>query len=205
MKRFFLIFLSCIFWCLPVSARWDVPRQGVTSVNIYVPHYKAVPRRNKIYQPNHYNCSMRRKLKYCVDNKGRALSGQIVVSDGENVAYETYLNGYQNGETSVYTLNGILIEKAMYKKGLREGEAAEYFLNGNVWLIKHYDNGYLHGRVEEFDINGALIGRMNYKKGWFKDGFCVNERSGKTMHERHTDGLFNQIMPCNNYTDDELM
>ena len=189
---------------LPAAARFDEPRYGTKKVNIYIPHYKVRPRHDKIYTPDRYSCRMRRQLKYCIDSKGNALDGQIVVTNGSAVAYETYQNGYQNGETSIYSVDGNLVERVWYKKGLRNGEAVEYYLNGNVWLIKHYNDGVLHGRVEEYGINGGLIGQMNYKKGWFKSGYCANEKSGKTMYERTQKEEYNKIIPCSANTD-ELM
>lgn len=201
------IALLTMLVALPAGAQIKMkPRYEGKTVNIFVPHYKAQPQRNKIYTPDRYSCSMRRKLKYCIDRKGRALNGQIVLTNGQTVTYASYINGYQNGETSVYSTDGTLVERAMFKKGVLDGEAVEYYINGNIWLIKHYDDGALNGRVEEYDINGALVGQMTYKKGWLKDGYCRNEKSGKTMHERYQDGKFNQIIPCGaDSTSDELM
>lgn len=203
--KFVLISLIFLLLSFPVAARWDEPRHGIRTVDIYIPYFKVAANRGKVYMPNRYHCSIRRNLKYCVDLKGRALTGQIVVTDGKLVAYETYQNGYQNGETSIFTTDGNLAEQAWYKKGLRDGEAKEYYLNGNVWLIKHYDSGMLHGRVEEYDVNGVLVGKMTYKKGWFKDGYCANEKGGQTMHERFKNSKYNQIIPCNGSDSIELM
>lgn len=174
-------------------------------VNVFAPHYRIVPDRSKIYTPDRYSCTMRRNLRYCVNRKGRAINGQIVTTDGQTVTYATYLNGYQSGETSVYSNDGNLIERAIFKKGLRDGEAIEYYINGNVWLIKHYDKGLLNGKVDEYDISGVLIGQMTYKKGWLKDAYCANEKPGYTMSERVKNTKFNQIIPCNRQNDDELM
>ena len=138
---------------------------------------------------------MRQTKKYCVDYKGRPLSGRIVVTDSESAAYETYLNGYRNGETSIYSLSGVLLERTMYKKGVKNGESIRYFVNGNIHWLAKYKDGALNGRLEEYDVDGALLGRMNYKKGWFKDGFCRNEKNGHSMQER-LKGQYNQIIPC---------
>lgn len=203
--KFVLISLSFLLLCSLAEARRDVSYPGNKTVDVYIPYFKSLPNRNKIYTPDRYHCSIRRNLKYCVDLRGRALNGQIILTDGKAVAYETYQNGYQNGETSIFTTDGNLVERAWYKKGLRDGEATEYYLNGNVWLVKHYDNGMLHGRVEEYDISGVLIGKLTYKKGWFKDGYCANEKSGQTMHERFKNGKHNRIIPCSGSGITELM
>ncbi len=203
--KFLILCFGLLLMSFQANARGDGFRRGPKTINIYAPYFKAVPTRSKIYTPDRYRCSMRRNLKYCVDIKGHALTGQIVVTDGNVVAYENYQNGYQHGETSIFTTDGNLAERIWYRKGLRDGEATEYYLNGNVWLVKQYDDGVLHGRVEEYDNNGVLIGKMTYKKGWFKDGYCANEKSGKTMHDRFNNGQYNQIIPCSGNNNGELM
>lgn len=158
-------------------------------------YFEVMPRQ-RIYTPDRYSCYIRQKYKYCMDDRGHALNGQIVISGKDSAFYETYQNGYQNGETSVFSNSGILLERSIYKKGVKHGEAIIYYPNGNVHFIMKYKDGALNGRVEEYDINGALLGQMTYKKGWFKEGNCRNERGGHTMHERLTDGKYNQIIPC---------
>ena len=204
-KNFILISLIIVFFNFPASARLKMTRQTEKTYNIYIPHFKVLPRHNRIYTPDRYSCSLRRNLNYCVDFKGKALNGQIIITDGNSVAYETFKNGYQHGETLIYTLDGTLAERTTYVKGLLNGPATEYYLNGNVWLTKNYKDGTLHGRVEEYDINGGLIGKMTYKKGWFKDGYCANENSGKTMFERFNERKYNKIVPCSSNQNDELM
>ena len=182
-----------------VTIEADVRPPAVPSASHFVPPPPPMPivvkPRNKIWTPDRYNCYMRQTKKYCVDYKGRPLSGRIVVTDSESASYETYLNGYRNGETSVYSLSGVLLERTMYKKGVKNGESIRYFVNGNVHWLAKYKDGALNGRLEEYDVDGALLGRMNYKKGWFKDGFCRNEKNGHSMQER-LKGQYNQIIPC---------
>ena len=161
-----------------------------------IPYFLVERPRQKIYTPDRYSCYMRQKHKYCVDDKGRALNGQIVISSTHQVAYESYMNGYQNGETSVFSLSGVLLERTYYKKGVKHGESIIYYANGNVRLLAKYKDGALNGHVEEYDENGALLGQMTYKNGWFREGNCRNEKGGHTMHERQTKGKYNEIIPC---------
>jgi hypothetical protein len=201
------------FWLMPaviIFVGWNFQSYAETTVEISVqpPIGHGAPRfmppppmpfvvkpRNKIWTPDKYSCYMRQTKKYCVDYKGRPLSGRIVVTDSESAAYETYLNGYRSGETSIYSLSGVLLERTMYKKGVKNGESMRYFMNGNIHWLAKYKDGALNGWLEEYDVDGALLGRLNYKKGWFKDGFCRNEKSGHSMHER-LKGQYNQIIPC---------
>ena len=111
----------------------------------------------------------------------------------------------QNGETSIYTQDGTLISRSYYKKGVKDGEEIIYYINGNVELISRYKDGALDGRVEQYDINGTMLGKMTYKNGWFKDGYCANERSGLTMNDRYKNAKFNQMIPCQQVENDELM
>lgn len=206
MKRLILYILPILGIILTAEGRtsWE-PRYNSRPINIFVPHYKAKLGSDRTFMPDQYSCTIRRKLKYCFDSKGRALTGKIVQSDGKTLMYADYINGYQNGETAIYSTDGTLLEKIWYKKGLPDGEAIEYYLNGNIWLIKHYKDGKLNGRVEEYDINGVRVGKMTYKNGWFKDGYCANERSGLTMNDRYKNAKFNQIIPCQQVENDELM
>lgn len=171
-------------------------------VKIVVP-YKINPTTQRIYTPDQYHCFMRQTLKYCHDNLGRSLNGRIVNTDDQTVAYETYRNGYQSGETSVFDQQGILLSKENYKKGVRHGKAFYYYPNGNIEFVAKYDNGALNGRVDQYDINGGVIGKMNYKKGWFKDGYCKNESSHHNMDERLHHAQYNTIIPCGSPDGDE--
>jgi len=161
-----------------------------------MPYFFEIRPRQKIYTPDRYSCYIRQKHKYCVDDKGRALNGQIVLTGNGTAIYETYQNGYQNGEASTFSNSGVLLERSWYKKGVKNGDAFLYYLNGNVHFLLKYKDGMLQGRVEEYDINGALLGQMTYKKGWFKEGYCRNEKGGHSMHERLTKGKFNEVIPC---------
>ena len=114
---------------------------------VVIPRYYMPRRDERIYTPDRYHCYMKRTLKYCSTRKGRPLNGIIVNNYDGAVAYETYQNGYQSGETSIYTQSGLLISRSYYKKGVKDGEEIVYYLNGNVELIVHYKNGALDGRV----------------------------------------------------------
>ena len=163
---------------------------------VVLPRYYVVRENERIYLPDHYSCYMKKSLKYCVTRKGRALNGVIVNSYDGAVAYENFVNGYQNGETLLYTQDGTLISRSYYKKGIKDGQETVYYVNGNVELITHYKKGALDGRVEQYDINGALLGKMTYKKGWFQDGYCKNEPKGTPMKDRIKNKKYNEIFPC---------
>ncbi|MBR1600208.1 MAG: hypothetical protein IJ677_01365, partial [Alphaproteobacteria bacterium] len=122
--------------------------------------------------------------------------GIIVNNYDGAIAYETYQNGYQNGETSIYTQDGTLISRSYYKKGVKDGEEFIYYINGNVELISRYKDGALDGRIEQYDIKGATLGKMTYKKGWFREGYCKNEPKGQPMQARIKNKKYNEIIPC---------
>lgn len=165
-------------------------------------HHTAMPyvyvknTKGKFYTPDRYTCRMRNEKKYCVNRRGRAIDGQIVTTDENTVAYETYNDGYQSGETLIYTLDGTLLQRAEYKKGVKNGEEITYYVNGNVFIISHYKNGALNGTVSEYDINGHKVGGFDYKNGWFKGGYCKNERHNFSMKERLAQTQYNEIIPC---------
>ena len=219
MKNAIILFVLLVLYSLPVQALYGISAGSssntVSTINLDDPHehrrhgdrlhrrfYTPSYQRGKIYTPDCYNCYMKKNLKYCVNLRGNAISGQIVTSDGEYVAYENYQNGYQSGITSTYTRDGTLIQRTAYKKGLKDGEETTYYINGNTRVIAHYNDGALDGRLEEYDINGALIGKMTYRKGWFKNGYCKNERGNHTMHERLNASEYNEIIPCGEVFDD---
>lgn len=198
--------LLVLLYSLPALAQMPasalLPKSALKSkvkVNEYeIPRFMVEPYRqnNGIYAPDRYTCGMRKNLPYCQTRGGRPLSGTIVVPYGDNLAYENYSGGYQSGITAIYTPSGILLERAMYRKGLRHGEAVRYFYNGNTQMILHYSNGMLNGRIEEYDISGVKIGQMTYRKGWFKEGWCIDDQSGYTMHDRLRNTGFNRLIPC---------
>lgn len=171
----------------------NMPQQKKT---IVVPRGYIMRQSDKIYTPDRYHCYMKRELKYCTTRKGRPLNGIIVNSYDGGLAYEMYQNGYQNGETSLYTQDGTLISRSNYKQGLKHGETTVYYYNGRIEFIIHYKNGALDGRVEQYDINGALVGKMTYKKGWFREGYCKNEAKGSLMRDRLSAKRYNEIIPC---------
>lgn len=171
----------------------NMPQQKTT---IIVPRGFIKHQNDKIYTPDRYNCYMKRELKYCTTRKGRPLNGIIVNSYDGGLAYENYQNGYQNGETSLYTQDGTLISRSNYRQGVKHGESTVYYYNGRVEFIIHYKDGALDGRVEQYDINGALIGKMTYKKGRFREGYCKNETKKGIMHERLSAKRYNEIIPC---------
>lgn len=163
---------------------------------IVLPRYYVVKENDRIYLPDHYSCYMKKSVKYCTTRKGKALNGVIVNSYDGAVAYEGFMNGYQNGETLLYTQDGTLISRSYYKKGVKDGKEIVYYFNGNVELITRYKKGALDGKVEQYDINGALLGIMTYKKGWFQDGYCKNESKGTSMRDRIKNKKYNEIFPC---------
>ena len=166
-------------------------RTIIVAPNAYIRH-----RNDHIYTPDRYNCYMRRTLKYCATRRGRPLNGVIVNSYDGGIAYETYQNGYQNGETSLYTQDGTLLSRSEYKKGVKHGEEIIYFYNGRVEFVMHYKDGALDGRLEQYDINGAMVGKMNYKKGWLRDAYCKNESKPGAAHERISSKRYNEVIPC---------
>ena len=205
MKRSFIIGFAAIFagmWMNNSLARMDAHIDVSIGNNpppekiIVVPRYYVSRHDERIYTPDRYHCYMKRTLKYCATRKGRPLNGVIVKNYDGAIAYETYQNGYQDGETSVYTQDGTLISRSYYKKGLKDGEEIIYYINGNVELITRYKNGALEGRVEQYDINGAMLGKMTYKKGWFRDGYCKNEPNGTPMQDRIKNKKYNEVIPC---------
>lgn len=161
---------------------------------IHLPYKITVPS-NKIYTPDQYFCYMRQTRKFCQNRHGRGINGRIVSTYDDRVAYETYVDGYQTGVTSVFNMQGLLLQRIEYKKGVRDGEAVSYYANGNVEVVAHYKDGALNGRLEQYDINGALVGKMTYKKGWFKEGYCKNEADNSSMEERLHSG-YNEVIPC---------
>lgn len=169
---------------------------------IIVPGAYIRQQSDRIYTPDRYHCYMKKTLKYCATRHGRPLNGIIVNGNDGGIAYETYQNGYQNGETSLYTQDGTLISRSNYKNGVKNGEEIIYFFNSRAELVMHYKDGALDGRVEQYDINGALVGKMTYKKGWFKEGFCKNEAKNTSMKERITNKRYNEIIPCGSNYDE---
>jgi antitoxin component YwqK of YwqJK toxin-antitoxin module len=165
---------------------------------VVVPRGYNIQRPNeRIYTPDRYHCYMRKTLKYCATRRDRPLNGIIVNSgyDGA-ISYETYQNGYQNGETLLYTQDGNLISRSNYRNGIKHGEEIIYFFNSRAEFVLHYKDGALDGRVEQYDVNGALVGKMNYKKGWFKDGYCKNEAKNSSMHDRIKNKKYNEVIAC---------
>lgn len=186
-----------VFGCDVAHAYMNKPINKLTEpVKIVVPRGMIQHREERIYTPDRYHCYMRKTLKYCVDNHGRALNGRIVTTYDDEVSYETYQNGYQSGITSTFSENGTLLKRSEYRKGVKDGEEFRYYHNGNVEYVLHFDDGALDGRVEQYDISGALLGKFVYKKGWFREGFCKNEASNHSMHERLKKAKYNQIIPC---------
>lgn len=168
-----------------------------TRTTVIVPRGYFQRPNDRIYTPDRYHCYMRKTTKYCATRRDKPLNGVIVNSgyDGA-IAYETYQNGYQNGETLLYTQDGNLISRSNYRNGVKHGEEIIYFFNSRAEFVLHYKDGALDGRVEQYDINGALVGKMNYKKGWFKDGYCKNEAKNSSMHERIKNKKYNEVIPC---------
>lgn len=174
-----------------------------TRTTVIVPRGYFQRPNDRIYTPDRYHCYMRKTAKYCATRRDRPLNGVIVNSgyDGA-IAYETYQNGYQNGETLLYTQDGNLISRSNYRNGVKHGEEIIYFFNSRAEFVLHYKDGALDGRVEQYDINGALVGKMNYKKGWFKDGYCKNEAKNSSMHERIKNKKYNEVIPCGSKYED---
>lgn len=163
-----------------------------------LPHMYIMKPSDRILTPDRYSCRMRQNKKYCITNRGSAVTGRIVTSTEETISYETYQNGYQSGETLVYTLGGTLLQRCQYSKSEKNGEEITYYVNGNIFLIARYKNGMLNGKVTEYDINGHKVGQFNYKNGYFKGGYCQNERDNFSMKERLTQTKYNEIIPCQN-------
>lgn len=207
MKLNFIVGLTLMIICINAkssNAHFDaqigvnIGNQPKTERIIIVPSHYSIRHNERIYTPDRYHCYTKKMLKYCQTRKGRPLNGVIVNNYNGATAYETFQNGYQNGETSIYTQDGNLLSRSNYKNGIKHGEETIYYYNGNVEFVMRYKEGMLDGRVEQYDINGAIIGNLNYKKGWFKDGYCKNEAKKSSMHERIKNKKYNEIIPCGN-------
>jgi len=174
----------------------NIGQQPKTEKIIVVPKYYVKHHDERIYTPDRYHCYPKKMLKYCQTRKGRPLNGVIVNNYNGVTAYETFQNGYQNGETSIYTQDGNLISRSNYKNGIKHGEEIIYYNNGNAEFVMRYKDGALDGHVEQYDINGAILGNLNYKKGWFRDGYCKNEAKKSSMQSRIKNKKYNEIIPC---------
>lgn len=149
-----------------------------------------------IYTANAYNCYFKDELKYCADNAGRALTGRIVQNYTDSVAYENYRNGYLNGETSVYTLDGTLLQTTNYSKGLKHGKETVYYDNGRVNYTVNYSRGVLSGRVVQYDYNGVLLGEMQYSNGRYTSRYCRNGTSNDLLRARIKENVRNELILC---------
>ena len=163
----------------------------VTSGNGVI--YQANPH---IYSANAYNCYMKKELKYCTDNRGRALTGRIVQNYTDSVAYERYKNGYLNGETSVYDLNGTLLQTTNYSKGLKHGKETVYFDNGRVHYSVHYSRGNISGSVVQYDYNGVLVGEMQYSNGRYTTRYCRVDAANDLLRARIRANTRNELILC---------
>ena len=156
---------------------------------------------NNIYSSRAYGCGERNGVKYCTDYRGRALNGRVVQNYGNQVAYENYRSGYQSGETTVFSPEGLLLRKTDYKKSLKHGKEYVYFDNGKVEYSAEYKKGALNGNVEQYNRHGKRIGQMTFRKGYLQTRRCVLNGGGEDpaviarIHEKN----YNELILCPDY------
>ncbi len=155
--------------------------------------YEANPH---IYSANSYFCTKKNELKYCTDSIGVKLSGRVVQNYTDSVAYETYKNGYLNGETSVYTPDGTLMQVTNYSKGLKHGREKVYFGNGRIHYTANYNHGNLNGEVKQYDLSGALVGEMRYKNGKYIYRHCRSDTTNDLLQARIRANEKNVLILC---------
>lgn len=158
--------------------------------------YEANPH---IYTPSAYHCSYQGDLKYCTDYRGYALTGRIVQKYEDTVAYENYKKGYLSGETSVYSLDGVLLQTTNYSKGVKHGKEVVYYSNGHEYYSVNYSKGKLNGNVREYDTNGMLLGEMTYVNGHYKYRYCRNDTTNALKRERIKANMLNDLVLCSEF------
>lgn len=156
---------------------------------------------NDIYTRNSYSCQERYGVKYCTDYRGRALTGKIVQTYGDNVAYEQYRNGYQHGQTTVFDANGVLVRKSDYKKSLKDGKEYVYYTNGRIEYVAEYKKGALHGKVLQYDDRGKKIGQITYRNGRLNNRQCVYETYDPMILAQVKQKNYNELILCADYAD----
>ena len=155
---------------------------------------------NNIYAQGAYSCSERSGVKYCRDYRGRKLDGRIVQNYGNTVAYENYRNGYQHGETTVFSQEGLLLRKTNYKKGLKDGKEYVYYSNSSVTgkpeYVAEYKKGALHGKVEQYNRYGKRSGQMTYHKGYLQTRRCTGVVEDPIVLARIREKNYNELILC---------
>ena len=151
---------------------------------------------NNIYSANAYTCGERSGVKYCTDYRGRALSGRVVNKYDDSVAYENYRHGYQQGETTVFSQDGMLLRKTNYKKSLKDGKEYAYFGNGKIEYSAEYKKGALHGNVEQYNPNGKRIGRMTYRHGYLQKRHCTYDTTSPMLLAQIEQKNYNELILC---------
>ncbi|MBQ9271776.1 MAG: hypothetical protein IJ218_05900 [Alphaproteobacteria bacterium] len=177
----------------PIMAHHTIAEQPIRLVRPLV--YE-----NNIYSNNAYTCRSIKELKYCTDYRGKALDGRIVQNYGENVAYEHYKNGYQNGETSVFSADGTLVRKTNYKKSRKHGQEKVYYANGKVEYTANYKQGALEGTVLQYNMNGKQIGRMTYHNGRVQSRFCRYKTQDADLLAQIKQKNYNELILCDDET-----
>ena len=156
---------------------------------------------NDIYANNSYSCQERSGVKYCTDYRGRALNGRIVQTYGDSVAYEQYRNGYQQGQTTVFSSDGQLMRKSEYKKSLKDGKEYVYFTNGKVEYVAEYKKGALHGKIIQYNDKGRKIGQMTYRNGRLSSRHCTYETYDPAIAAQIKQKNYNELILCADYGD----
>ncbi|MBR1825268.1 MAG: hypothetical protein IJ770_01625 [Alphaproteobacteria bacterium] len=174
----------------PVITRRTAVNPPVTTV------IRPVVYENNIYTNNAYTCRSVKELKYCTDYRGKALNGRIVQNYGDNVAYEHYKNGYQSGETNVFSADGSLVRKTNYKKSRKHGQEKVYYANGKVEYAANYKQGALEGTVLQYNINGKQIGRMTYHNGRMQSRSCRYETKDTELLAQIKQKNYNELILC---------
>lgn len=184
-----------------INVNINRPRRTIVADGIVVTQPVTVVRPviydNSVYTNNAYSCGERSGVKYCTDYRGRPLNGKIVQNYGENVAYETYRNGYQQGTTTVFSPEGLLMRKTEYKKSLKNGKEYVYYENGKTEYTAEYKKGALHGNIVQYDPNGKIVGRMTYHNGYLRTRRCVYETADPMLREMIKQKNYNELILCN--------
>jgi len=125
----------------------------------------------KTIQGTNANTLVYKKLRVYVKGAKTPYTGIVKKYNHHNKLWKvsTYLNGNKNGTEEIFSKDGLLRAKFIYKDGYKHGEAISYFRNSKIRSKVKYINGHKEGIEKKYHKNGKLKETKYYVNG-YKEG-----------------------------------
>lgn len=121
---------------------------------------------------------------------------EVRFDDNQLQMESIYVDGKKNGLETTYNLEGLTINKTMFKNDIPHGECKQWYENGNLEFELTYDKFYMNGHCVRYYENGYVQSEGAYIHCKEQGYWIYRYENGN----KQKDGMYNKGLPIKDWT-----